>query len=629
MFDVTLVASRFRVLVSRGLAFIGFRDDSFLLLVATFIGVITAAAAVGFHELINSIRDTLYRDLDPKFLYSAGSFLLILWPMLGGLIVGFIANVLVRDREGSGVIDVLESVVRSSGFIKPTAAFEKIITSAVTIGSGGSGGAEGPIVQIGAAIASGMGQFFRVARSQMPLIIGCGTAAGISAIFNSPMGGLLFTLEVVLLDFSIRTVTPVIIASVVADVTTQAIFRELYLHHRIAEQKLAIFNVNSTHFIFTWPQMANFLALGAICGLAAVALTLFMRKCEHWFEKVAIPRFIRPAVGGALVGVIGVIYVMIFGWLMLRQPKPIPAIEYPMPAFFGDGYGFIQQLFTTSFYNSHIYSERYLLLLLAFLCIAKIVGTCLTIGSGGSGGIIAPALFVGAVVGGFMGIILHHASLFAAAQPHIYALVGMAAVLAAVVHAPLAAILILLDLTGDYQLALPAMLASIFATGMARRIYPESIYTMTLRERGVRTSGGSSDQILLRRMHVEQVTLDPAAAVSREDPLQRVLDLSEQMHIANFPVLDKDGYYIGMLTEDDINVALMQREAVPLLLVEEVMRHDIPFVRNSDDLSTVLDIFSRHEIDHLPVCLAQSPGKIIGLISRAGLMRTYHTKLVE
>ena len=214
------------------------------------------------------------------------------------------------------------------------------------------------------------------------------------------------------------------------------------------------------------------------------------------------------------------------------------------------------------------------------------------------------------------------------AQPEVYALVGMGAVLAAVVHAPLAAILILLDLTGDYPLALPAMLASILATGTARRIFPESIYTMSLRERGVRT-GGSADQMMLRRMHVEQVQLDPAPAVAPSDPFQRVLDLSSQMGVNNFPVLDKQGYYIGMLTEDDINIALMEREAVPLLLVGEVMRHDIPFVRNSDDLAAVLDIFSRHEIDHLPVCLAQTPGKIIGLISRAGLMRAYQAKLVE
>ncbi len=172
------------------------------------------------------------------------------------------------------------------------------------------------------------------------------------------------------------------------------------------------------------------------------------------------------------------------------------------------------------------------------------------------------------------------------------------------------------------------MLSSIFATGMARRIFSESIYTMSLRERGIRT-GGSSDQMLLRRMNVEQASLEPASALAPSDPLQRAIDLSAQLNTSNFPVLDKQGYFIGMLTEDDINVALMQREAVPLLLVGDVMRTDIPFLRSSDDLASALDVFSRHEVDHLPVCLSQSPGKVIGLISRAGLMRTYQAKLVE
>src|SRR2546423_2183480 len=222
------IGARLRILTSLALGFIGFRDDAVLLLIAAVIGVVTAVAAVGFHELINAIRNLMYRRLDPEFLYRAGSPLLILWPALGGLVVGVITHHIAKQREGKGVIDVLESVLRSSGFIKPAAAIEKIIASAVTIGTGGSCGAEGPIVQIGAAIASGVGQFFRLARGQMPLVIGCGTAAGISAIFNSPMGGLLFTLEVILLDFSLRTITPVIIASVIANVSTQGIYHALH-----------------------------------------------------------------------------------------------------------------------------------------------------------------------------------------------------------------------------------------------------------------------------------------------------------------------------------------------------------------------------------------------------------------
>jgi CIC family chloride channel protein len=202
-------------------------------------------------------------------------------------------------------------------------------------------------------------------------------------------------------------------------------------------------------------------------------------------------------------------------------------------------------------------------------------------------------------------------------------------VLAAVVHAPLTAILILMDLTGDYHLALPAMLATVIATGTARRIFADSIYTVALRDRGVRVGAGSRDHMLLRRITLEQIPLEPAVTLAPTDPFQRALDLSGQLRVSNFPVLDKQGHYIGMLVEDDINLALLERDAVPLLLVGELTRPEIPFVRNTDDLARVLDIFSRHEIDHLPVCLTQAPGKVIGLISRGGLMRAYHERLAE
>ena len=265
--------------------------------------------------------------------------------------------------------------------------------------------------------------------------------------------------------------------------------------------------------------MPNFIVLGLVCGIVAVTLTKMMQRAEHFFEHLSLPRFVRPAVGGLLLGILGVIYIMIFGWVAKHGAKPVSFDQYPMPAFFGNGYGFIEELFSHGFYYSSENTTGYLLSLLAFLCVMKIVGTCLTIGSGGSGGIIAPALFLGAVVGGFIGIVLEKMG-FRQAQPEVYALVGMGAVLAAVVHAPLAAILILLDLTSDYPLALPAMLATIIATGVARRIYSDSIYTMTLRERGLHT-GGSTDQILLRRLGVEQVPFEPAPAIAPNDPFQR------------------------------------------------------------------------------------------------------------
>ncbi len=509
---------------------------------------------------------------------------------------------------------------------------EKIVTSGITIGTGGSAGAEGPIVQIGAAVASGVGQLFRVARHQMPILIGCGTAAGISAIFNAPIGGLLFTLEIILLDFSLRTVTPVVIASVIANVTTRAIFEYIQgMSHGGSEYAYAAIFAKPT---FIWPgetllnmgQLFNFLLLGLVCGVVGVSLTRIMYATEKRFSAMQWLGPLRPGIGGALVGIMGVAYIMIFGWLMMNRPKPFSFENYPMPSFYGDGYGVIEVLLGDSFYTGEGMGQ--ILILLGVLCVAKLLATCLTLGSGGSGGVIAPSVFLGAVTGGMLGIVLRSSGWFADVRPEMYALVGMGAVLAAVVHAPLASILILFELTQDYRITLAAMLATVVATGTAQLIFRDSIYTLSLRLRGVRV-GTAADLTILRRLTVEQVGLDPAVTVRTEDPFQRVLDLTQAGSATTFVVTDKRGLYMGMIIPEDIKTALLEREAIPLLLCEELMRSDLPLIRNTDDLSSVFDAFSIHDTTHLPVCLTRQSGKIIGLISRSAVMKRYQKALAE
>ena len=612
-----------RLAISRQLVRIGFRDDSFLLLLAVAIGIVAAGAAVGFHEAIVAIRTLLYAQIDSNFLYGNGIALLILIPAVGGLAVGLITQYVFRTREGHGIVDVMESVVRSSGFIRPLAAVEKIITAAFTIGTGGSAGAEGPIVQIGAAIASGVGQLFKISRQHMPLLIGCGAAAGISAIFNSPIGGVLFALEVILFDFSIRTFTPVVMASVLANVTTQGIY---LLMHSDYEAIFAMpVTAISLHADLRIHQMPVYLVLGILCGVVGVALTRLMYFSEEHVSFRSLPKALRPAMGGALVGLLGVLYVMFFGWFLLHQAKPFAFSQYPMPAFFGDGYGVIRRLFEPGFYT---HGPKHVIALLAFLCGIKLVATCITLSSGGSGGIIAPSLFLGATAGGLLGIVLQRTGIFAAAQPEVYALVGMGAVLAAVVHAPLASILILSDLTHDYKVTLPAMMSAVIATSTARLIFRDSIYTGALRLRGVHV-GGTADHSVLRRLTIEQVTLEPARLVHGFDPLQRVVDLLTITGTADFVVVDAQGEYAGLITSQDIQLALLQREALPLLLVRDLLREGVPPLHTNDDLSHALEAFGVHNVDHLPVCLPSSATKVIGLLSRAGLMARYQRGLAE
>ena len=621
MFSVLgALPARFRILITRVLVRLGLGEDAFLLVLAVLVGIVTSAAAVGFHELIQIIRNKLYLTPGEEALYGKWIILLILIPAAGGLAVGVFSRYIARTREGHGIIDVMESVMRSGGILRPITAIEKILTSAVTIGTGGSAGAEGPIVQIGASIASGFGQLFRIARPHMPVLVGCGTAAGISAIFNSPIGGVLFTLEVILLDFSIRTFTPVVLASVIANVTTQQIF---YL---IDHQYNSIFYVppGTAAGELSWYTLPNFLLLGAACGIVGAVQIRLMYFAEKRFSALPIPRVIKPALGGAALGVLGVTYIIIFGWIMLDRPKPIDFENYPMPSFFGDGYGVVQQMLGPEFYGQ--FGIGHVLLLLTIICVCKIVGTCLTLASGGSGGIIAPSLFLGAVTGAILGTVLQAMQPTGGLEPATFALVGMGAVLAAVVHAPLAATLILFDVTTSSQIVLPAMLASVFATGVARLVFRDSIYTLSLRLRGVRL-GSASDALLLQRLSVEQVDLEPATIVHRQDPLQKLVEMLDELSTADFVVVDQRGHYTGLVVGDDLKTAALQREAVPLLLVHELMRADVPIVQVTDDLASVLDLFTRHDVTRLPVCISRESGKVIGLVSRAALLKRYQKAL--
>ncbi len=609
---------RFRVLATRALARLGLTEESFLILPAVLIGVIAAGAAVVFHELIVLLREYLYGHRDPGYLYGEGIWLLMCWPAAGGLLVGILTRLI--GGGGHSVPDIIESVVKTQGFIPPQLAIPKILTASATIGSGGSAGAEAPILQVGSAIASGVGQLFRIARHHMPILVGCGTAAGISAVFNAPIGGVLFTLEVILQDFSIRTFTPLMISSVIANVTTRMIMQD-YLQ----KQYSALFSVPpevSAGFgqggMLTWPQLPNFAILGIVCGVVAVAVTRMMISMERSAGRWRISPIVRPAIGGLAVGIMGVCWVLL-GRLMLGTAKPFSFEHYPMPAFFGDGYGVIQQLLAPSQYETA--SPMLVLLMVVLLCGIKAVATCLTLATGGSGGMIAPSLFLGATTGAALGLVLQKLSIFAAVFPSSYALVGMGALLGAMVHAPLAAILILMELTSDHRIIMPAMLATIVAVGTARFIFRESIYTFTLREHGVHL-GTVRDSGLLRRLSIEQIGLEPALLIPRNMPFRRVLELMGE-NIRDAAVVGDDDMYVGMLRRQDIETAILQPDSIPLLVAGELTRTSVPLLSSVDDLGRAMEAFARSNVDTLAVALPEAPGKVVGVISQNFLVRRY------
>jgi CIC family chloride channel protein len=603
---------RSRVLLTRLLRRLGLDEDVYLVVLAVFIGGLAAVAACGFHEFINFVRDHLFRFQDPAFLYGSGMGLLILWPLLGGLAVGLISHA--RGAGGQGVPDVIESVVRRQGFMPASTTIEKIVTAGITIGSGGSAGAEGPIVQIGAGIASLTGKLFQTARHHMPILIGCGCAAGISAIFNAPIGGVLFTLEVILRDFSIKTFTPLVLASVVANVATQSLFRDVLHSDYNAIFAMPMFQSGGP---MSFGEFPAFIGLGLTCGVAAVMLVRSLFFVEERAARLPGPRFLKPALGGAVVGMLGVAYVVVLGWGVIGEIKPISFDAYPMPAFFGDGYGVVRRLLDPLFYSSR--PSGVLWALLGTLLLLKIIATSVTLGSGGSGGVIAPSLFIGAAMGGLVGFSLSQFAAFSAVKPSLYALAGMGAVLGAVVHAPMAAILIVVELTGDYRVILPAMLCVISAVGMARLLYPQSVYSRALLQRGIRLGGGESLNSL-RQMSIEQVGLEPVTSVRPRTSVAELLQcLGER--VRDVVVVSDNGDYAGLISREAIEQALLNPGSIPLLLAEELMDARVPLLRCDQDLAAAAEAFAAISHDTLPVCLPGSPTHVAGMMSRQRLMQ--------
>ncbi len=299
-----------------------------------------------------------------------------------------------------------------------------------------------------------------------------------------------------------------------------------------------------------------------------------------------------------------------------------------MPEFYGNGYPAVRSLLDRSFYlddAGQLKSAGYLLLGLVSLAILKPMATCLTIGSGGSGGFFAPSLLIGAAVGGAFGTVVAALHWGDAASPAQYAVVGMAAMVAAVLHAPLTAILIVYEITQTYEIILPLMFAAVISTVSARLISRQSMYTRQLARLGVRV-GAATDLTILRRLSVEDVPMLPPIQVRPDESGQRLLELTEQHAVGDVVVVDEHDHYVGMVTHSDLRAALVYREAIPLLQVHELQRSDLPRVSMHETLDVVLDKFSRHDVHSLAV-VDESSGAVRGLITRSSLMQRYQAAL--
>ena len=579
---------------------LGFREDSLLIAIALIVGILTGIGSIAFTWLIDVAHEYCYGTGDEFGIYDHKWYYLMILPAIGALLVGTITFFFAREARGHGVPEVMDAIARRNGVIRGRVAVAKAISSALTIGSGGSAGTEGPIIQIGAALGSSFGQRLKLKKNHMPIIVGCGAAAGISAIFHAPIAGVLFSLEVFLRNIKFKTFSPVLIASVMSSVTVSAILGK----------NSAIFPLIDTEFTFMWHESFFYILLGLTCAFPAVGFTKLLYATEDLFEKkVKVHYILKPVVGALLLGVVGIVMINLLGDNSQHEPSV-----------FGNSYPIIGLCI-----HSNSPSENAIpmtITMLIALLVMKSVATCCTLGSGGSGGVFAPSLFLGAVFGYLFGLLLQSTQLVGDISPENYALVGMAAAVAATTHAPMAAIMIVFEMTRDYQVMLPLMLTVTISLMVAQLLYKESIYTLKLTRRGVDYQA-LTDKAILRSLSVEEVMHQDILKIDYNTPLMDIINMAIGHDYADFIVTCKDNYF-GTLNEQDLREALLQPEAVPLLVAGELVRENIPLISPEESLDKVLDLFAQLGVNSLPVA---ENGSYIGMVTRSDLIRKYQEAL--
>ncbi len=574
---------------------------------AALVGVIAGFAALAFRYLVwffmSMIHNggRLYQDpwnnpdifnLDPGAFYptlgSASLLLLIILP-LGGFVVGIIITYLSPEVRGTGTAMVMEAVLAKRGRIRYRVAPLKALASAITIGSGGSIGRDGSIVQIGASLGSTLAQAFRLTETARKILLACGAAGAIAATFNAPIAGVLFAVELIILEFRTRSFIPLVVSSVFATAT-------IGLFIPFGPKYPAEYEFISS------VELGFFILLGLVAGLVAIAWVKGRYRFEDLLRRFHIPRFAIPALGVALT---------------------LPIVIF-FPQIMGVGFSTVGDTISGAIFSGEepLYQAVSFLLLLMAL---KLIATGLTIGSGNSGGGLGPSMFMGAMIGASLGLVFNalpiNTNPFGA-----YALVGMGALIAGATRATLTSIVLVFELTGDYKFIIPLMLACVVADGVSILLQRDTLYTGTLRRKGILFEH-DIERNILRTVLVGQAMTTKVETVT-EDML--VSEVSERMIATGhhgFPVLDREGRLVGIITNADVRRAIAEGHLDSPC--RDVETQQLIVVTPQDNIEEALERMAMAGIGRLPVVSGRDPQRLVGYLSRVDVIRAFRRKALE
>ena len=567
------------------------KEKNFVLVLAFLVGIFSGLAALVLKFLIHIISETLTTHVNPE----AGNLLYILLPAIGVIITGIFVHFVVRDDISHGVTRVLYAISQNKSRLKRHNMYTSVLASSVTIGFGGSVGAEGPIVATGSAIGSNLGRLFHMSPRILMILVGCGAAGGIAGIFKAPIAGMLFTLEVLMLDLTTVSVMPLLISAI-----TSATIAYAYTGYEFE------FFFAQTEEFYT-SRIPYVILLGIVCGLMSLYFTRVMIMMETFFSRFK-RRWLKTLVGCLILS----------------------GLVFLFPPLYGEGYGSITELLAGNpaaiVDGSIFYADRnqlwFIALFIAIVIVTKAFATSATNGAGGVGGTFAPSLYVGCLTGFLFAYIANNLGLAELSMKN-FALMGMAGVLAGVMHAPLMGIFLTAELTGGYELFLPLLIVSTISYGTIKIFEPYSIYTMRLAKRGELLTH-HKDKAVLTLLKIDNVIETDFLPVRPEMSLKDMVDTIAVSKRNLFPVVGDGGKLVGIVLLDEIRNIMFRPDLYRRMRVETFMTMPPAKIELGQGMEDVMKIFDSTGAWNLPVV---ENGRYVGFVSKSKIFNSYRRVL--
>lgn len=566
----------------------------FLIFSSMLVGFTAGLAAIILKTFVHYIQQAITHDYHFKYQY----YLYIFLPLIGILLTVFVVKRFFNGKLGRGTANILHSIIKKSGFLPKDQMYSHVLTSALTVGFGGSAGLEAPMITTGASIGSNYAKTYHLSYKDRVLLLASGAAAGIAAAFNSPIAGVLFALEVLLADVSISAFIPLIIASAMGALCSKIILQEGIL---ISFRFLEPFNYHYVPF---------YAILGALAGLVSVYYARTFARIELLFKPNKQKVYQKAIVGGIVLA----------------------GLVFLFPSLFGEGYSSImalselkaEQLMTNSVFADYSHNEWFLLIFIGFVMLVKVVATSVTISSGGTGGNFAPSLFVGAYLGYFFSRLIGMLGITKLPEGN-FTIVAMAGILSGIFHAPLTAIFLIVEITGGYDLMIPLMIVSAISFTVSKYFEPFSMDAKKLAKKGHLLTH-SKDKSILSSLKISTIIETDFHKVTPESKLRELVDVVAHSSRNIFPVVDNENHLLGVILLDNIREVMFKSELYDSVLAKELMRKPAATVSSDEAMHAVMKKFDEAGVWNLPVV---DNDQYVGFISKSSIFTKYRKVLIK